>query len=59
MRTTVYPNPSDPEETDEFPGCFGSVDDDGSLTIVEFEGNGVETTYRPSEWASFETTAAD
>jgi hypothetical protein len=56
VRTTVYTDANDPDETDEFPGCFGSVDDDGSLTIVQFEGSGVETTYKPQEWDSYQTS---
>lgn len=59
MRTTVYTDPNDPDETDEHPGCFGTVDEDGSLTIVEWTNSGVETVYGPSEWSSYDTTNDD
>lgn len=56
MRTTVYTDANDPDETDEFPECFGTVEEDGTLTIVQFEGSGVETTYTAREWDSYQTT---
>lgn len=59
MRTTVYPNAGDPDETDEFPGCSGSVDDAGALVVVEHVSSGVEATYAAGEWSSFDCTAED
>lgn len=58
MRTTVYTNPDNSDETDEFPGCHGSVDDSGLLVIAD-DDSAVEAEYPPGEWASFETVAAD
>jgi hypothetical protein len=55
MRTSVQPT-SDPEETDEFPGCAGSVGADGYLVIVG-DDEIVESTYAVGEWYSVTTHA--
>lgn len=52
MRTQVDTDPN--EAPDEWPGCFGTVDADQTLTIVDLETETVETTYAASEWVSYE-----
>lgn len=65
MRTSVQPIPpnnSDPEDTDEFPGCAGNTDDQGELIIVNHDPDagtvgGIESTYLAGQWAAYTTTA--
>lgn len=54
MRTTVYTDPNDPDETDEFPECHASVTDEGALWIVSAADSSVEAEYVPGEWVSAE-----
>jgi hypothetical protein len=55
MRTSVLTNSQDTGDTDEFPGCFGTVGEDGSLDLVDFEDNGVMASYRAGAWVGYET----
>lgn len=59
MRTTVHTDPTDPDETDEWPACSASVDEDGSLAVVDHDTSGVETIYAAGEWVSFTTVARE
>lgn len=54
MRTTVQPTP-DPDITDEYPACTGSVNEDGVLVIVADEDQIVTEEYGPTEWHTFTT----
>jgi len=56
MRTAVYPDADDPDVTDVWLDCHGSVGEDGSLAIIYFDTSDIETVYEPTGWASFETT---
>jgi len=59
MRTSVHPNPpnsDDPDDTDEFPDCAGSVSNNGALVVAD-ESSTIETTYHRGEWVAFTTTA--
>lgn len=58
MRTSVTPDPlpEDPDDQDEWPGSFGTVDEDGTLNIVDFESGTVEDTYPKGTWTSFTVT---
>lgn len=60
MRTTVYTDPTDPGETDEFPDCGASTTDEGELWIelwIVAADDGIESAYAQGEWSSFEVTA--
>ena len=57
MRTSVQTDPSDPDETDEWPECMGSANpQDGQLDIVD-KDNLIEATYERGEWVAFTSTA--
>lgn len=57
-RTTVNTSADDPDETDEYPGCAGSIDPEtGELAILDAE-NGVQEQYGEGEWIAV-TTSAD
>lgn len=45
------------EEPDEHSECFGTVDEDGSLTIVQWPDMGVVVDYETGEWLRYEVTA--
>lgn len=50
--TEVHPaGADDPDETDNFPDCRVSIDDEGRLDIIT-EDDGIETSYAPDEWES-------
>jgi hypothetical protein len=57
MRTTVYTDRTNPDATDEFPGCFATVDaPDRRLSVVQFPDCGVEAQYEPGGWHTYEVT---
>jgi hypothetical protein len=56
MRTTVT-LPARDEATDPYDDCFGTVNDDGTLTIVSAVDDGVEYEYPAGDWASYEVEA--
>ena len=52
MRTTIYTSQSDPDETDEWPGCGASADaHTRDLTILD-DDDGVQSTYGRDEWVA-------
>ena len=54
MRTTVYTDPNDLTETDEWPGCYACVYESGALEVLE---NGAAIAdYEPGQWSSVEVT---
>lgn len=57
MRTTVFTDPADPEQTDSYPGCFGTLADDGDLLVIQYTAaRRLEEHYAPGSWHSYETT---
>ena len=58
LRTSVGTNPDDTDERDEWPGCFGTVDETGALQIVNRdEDDTIDTIYLNGEWAFYEVYA--
>jgi hypothetical protein len=57
IRTSVATDANDLDETDEHPGCFGTVGEDGSLDIIDMASSDIEATYAPGEWVAYEVTA--
>jgi len=59
VRTTVFTSSADPDDPDEFPASFGTVEEDGTLRIVTIVAPSsiVQMTYAPGAWSSYEVTA--
>lgn len=56
MRTTVYTDPNDLTETDEWPGGYACVYESGALEVLE--NGSVVAVYTPDEWSSVEVTSS-